>query len=250
MRRPLQVASLLLISAALSPIVTVGIAAVRVHRAARRAVSTDGVAGTTAVIFGAQALNDEPGPILRARLDHAIVLYRQGRVRGLAMAGGVPAFADAPSGGHDEVAAAMSYARRQGVPAEHLIAVRPGQNTREQVQSTRSVIVEAELGPVVAVSSSYHLRRIISEARREGFAVAATAPPGSPDIATRRLYASHVLADSMALIWYAVPARLSRHIDTSAGSMRHLALLAMTGDISWRGVLPALHPRRWRSPHR
>lgn len=225
-----------------SPAALLGASMLRVHFIGQRARGRMDVRGMTAVVFGAQAIGDEPEPVLRARLEHAIALYRAGSVDRLAMAGGVPVTDQGPSGGHDEVPAMVNYAARSGVPRGDIAEIRPGQNTREQVSSTRRLIVEAGQGPVVAVSSSYHLARIRDESRRQGFDVAVTAPATSPDTARPRLYASHVLADAFAGFWYSLPQGLAARLDTSAGSFRHLGFLAMTGDVPWRDALRALRP--------
>lgn len=225
-----------------TPPLVVAASMLRVHLIARRARGSTDAAGGTAVIFGSRAFDDVPGPILRARLDHAIELYRRGRVGRLAMAGGVPVTVEGPSGGQDEVPVMVSYARAHGVPADRIVEVRPGQNTREQVASCRRLVVDAGLGPVVAVSSSYHLARIRAEAARLGFAVEVTAPVTSPDVATVRAYLAHVLADALAGLFYALPLTVAQRVNTSAGSFRHLGLLALTGDVPWREALRSLHP--------
>lgn len=226
-----------------APAVLLGGAMLRVHVIAQRAQGRTDASGETAVVFGSRALGDEPDSILQARLDHALELYRTGRVSRLAMAGGVPVLDVGPSGGHDEVPAMVSYALRAGVPPDHIHEVRPGQNTREQVASTRRLVVDAGLGPVVAVSSNYHLARIRDEARRHAFAVEVAAPVTSPDVARPRLYLSHVFADAVAGLFYALPASVARRVNTSAGSFRHMGLLAMTGDVSWRDALRSLGRR-------
>jgi uncharacterized SAM-binding protein YcdF (DUF218 family) len=232
------------------PVAVIAAAMVRVHVVGQRARGGLGVTGETLVVFGSRAFDGEPGPILRARLDHAVALYRSGRVDRLAMAGGVPVTDEGPSGGHDEVPVMVAYAREAGVPDDRILEVRPGQNTREQVTSTRRVIIDAGMGPVVAVSSSYHLARILDEARRQGFDVCLTAPATSHDVQTPRLYMSHVFADALAGLWYALPPAVARRVNTSAGSFRHLGLLAMTGDVTWREALRSLRHRAPESdPH-
>jgi uncharacterized SAM-binding protein YcdF (DUF218 family) len=225
---------------AVVPVAVVGATMVRAHLIGRRARGRHDVAANTAVVFGSRAFADRPGSILRARLDHAIALQRSGRVSRLAMAGGVPATEHGPAGGHDEVRAMVEYARQAGVPHDLILEVRPGQNTREQVTSTRHAVIDAGIGPAVAVSSTYHLARIRDEARRQGFDLALTAPETSTDTAGARVYLSHVFADAMASLWYALPAWVAQRIDTSAGSFRHMGLLALTGDVTWTDALRSL----------
>lgn len=222
------------------PVALLGYSMLRVHLIGRRARARIDVCGETAVVFGAQVIGDDPGGVLRSRLEHAVGLYRTGRVDRLAMAGGVPVTEDGPSGGHDEVPAMVNYALRSGVPRESILEIRPGQNTREQISSTRRMVIDEGQGPVIAVSSSYHLARIRDEARRQGFDVIVTSPPASPDTATTRLYLSHVLTDAIAGMWYELPQRIAARVNTSAGSFRHLGLLALTGEVPWREALRAL----------
>ena len=222
------------LAAVAAPVIAVAVAATRVHVYARRAVANVDPDGATIVVFGSQALEHGPGASLRARLDHALALYRSRPGRRLAMAGGVPVVIDDAHGGHDEVAAMVAYARERGVPDSDLIEVRPGQNTRDQVASTRRLIVDAALGPVIGVSSSYHLARICDEARRQGFHIAPSASSDGPDVNTPRQYATHVLADALGLLWYALPDSLSRRVDTSAGSWRHVGVGVLAGRFRWR----------------
>lgn len=216
------------------PALSLAVAAARVHIYARRAVANTDPDGATIVVFGSQALESGPAAALRARLDHALGLYRSRPGRRLAMAGGVPMVMDNARGGHDEVAAMVAYARERGVPDADLIEVRPGQNTREQVASTRRLVVDAGLGPVIGVSSSYHLARICDEARRQGFAIAPSASADGMDVSTPRQYATHVFADALGLLWYALPEAVSRRVDTSAGSWRHVGVGVLAGRFRWR----------------
>lgn len=218
------------------PALVAVVAVARVHLYARRALAQSDPDGATIVVFGSQALQSGPGLVLRSRLDHALSLYYARPGRRIAMAGGVPASTDVVRGGHDEVAAMLAYAREHGVPEEDLLAVRPGQNTRGQLSSTRRVVVDAGLGPVIGVSSSYHMARICDEARRQGFEVLPSAVVDSPETRTARGYLTHACADALGLLWYAAPHWLSQRVDTSAGSLRHLGVGFVAGRYTWRAV--------------
>ena len=221
------------LAAVAAPVISLAAAVVRVHVFARRGVANVDPEGTTIVVFGAQALESGPARSLRARLDHALALYGARPHRRLALAGGVPETTDIVSGGHDEVDAMVTYALERGVSDHDIIEVRPGQNTREQVASTRRLVQEAGYGPIIGVSSSYHLARIHDEARRQGFAMNMSASPTGPDVDASRQYAVHVTVDALALIWYALPASLTRRVNTSSGSLRHGAVGVLAGRFSW-----------------
>lgn len=239
-RTALAVAS----AAVVAPLAVLGVAALRVHLVGRRAVASPSTGGGTVVVLGAWAHAEGPGTLLRRRLEHAIDLYRGGGPQRLAMAGGVPPHEDEVSGGRDEVAAMTQFARLHGVPTDDILELRLGQNTREQIASTRRLVVEAGLGPVTVVSSSYHLARVRAEARRQGFDVTVSAPPHSPDQDQPRLYLAHLFTDTLALVWYALPPAVSARIDTSAGTFRHLGVMALTGDVDWATALRSLRRSR------
>lgn len=222
-----------------TPLIAVARLMWRTHRFGHQAKRKTPPAGCTIVVFGAMARADGPQGVLRARLDQAKDLYQKGLGERIAVAGGVPTVGGMMAADHDEVVAGLNYLRAHGVPSDHLVEIRPGQNTREQVASTKTRIVDQGGGPVIAVSSAYHLLRISREARRNGFAVAVSAPAQSPDTRTLRLYASYLIFDTAAIIWYSLPPAITEHVNTGAGSFRRLGLRAMTGDV---------HPREaWRS---
>jgi len=232
------------LSVAIVPAALAAVAIARTHAAAQRALRNTEPVGGTIAVFGCTAMSHGPSSVLKARLDHAIDLYRSGRGRRLAMTGGVPPLGeDHPAGGADEVAAMVEYARLQGVRSEDIIEARPGQNTREQIASIRAVAVDQGLGPVVAVSSAYHMARIAAEAERQGFTVQCSSPADDPDVTNARRYRAQLVADAAAAAWYALPDRVASRVDTAAGSARHLAVLVGTGEISWSEVLHAYRGR-------
>lgn len=224
------------LAAAAIPMTAAVLAGVRVHIYARRAATNVDPDGRTIVVFGSQALEHGPAAALRSRLDHALVLYRQRPGRLLAMAGGIPKSTDQIRGGHDEVAAMIAYAREHGVPARDLLEVRPGQNTREQVSSTRRLVIDAGLGPAIGVSSTYHLARICDEARRQGYVITPSGSANGPDVSSPRQYAAHALAEVLGLFWYALPQSVSRGVDTSAGSWRHIGVGVLAGRYRLRAL--------------
>lgn len=191
------------------------IAVLSTARRARRPLPIDAVPGPRAaiVVFGGLVFENGPAPLIANRIQHGLRLWRQGIAPVIVMTGGV-------SAGLDEVDVMIAYAEHYGVPAEALVAGRPGQNTREQVATIRRLADEG-LGPFVVVSSSYHLFRIVDEARRLGLRVVPSAGPRESEERTSRLYLTRAATDAAAVVWYRLPTSLTSRVSTSHGTLRH-----------------------------
>src|SRR5689334_8409148 len=91
-----------------------------------------------AVVLGAAQWDGNPSPVLQARLDHAIDLYRRGFVRSIVLTGGV---------GHNdklsEAAASQKYLIDHGLPAEALLLEEQGTTTWESMHNAVSLMRES-----------------------------------------------------------------------------------------------------------
>lgn len=148
------------------------------------------------VVFGAALHADGPSPTLRLRTLHAAELYRQGLAPRVVCSGAV---GDTGS----EPVAMAALLREQGVPEDAIVLDEDGITTRATIANL------AKLGggawrTVLAVSSSFHVYRIVEEAARQGItALPAPARRGpAADLATAlallrfdvRQYAREVVA--------------------------------------------------------
>jgi len=185
------------------------------------------------VVFGAAVYADGPSAELRARLDHALALWRLGVAPLIVVSGGIDA-------GRDEVEAMTAYLVGKGVPGDAIAAARPGATTRQSLRTLRG------LGDrrYVAVSSPYHALRIRAEARRQGLRVTVSAPPSTPETRDAALYRARFASELFALVWYALPPRLTARVPTGPGTLRHVAPRVLAG----RAHPCALVTRRRRRP--
>lgn len=139
------------------------------------------------VIFGAALRASGPSPTLRLRTLHAAELYRQGLAPIVVCSGAV---GEAGS----EAAAMAALLRERGVPDEALVLDDAGVTTRATVANLATLGAGA-WRKVLAVSSTFHVYRIIEEARRQGItALAAPARRGPPPD----------LASALPLLWFDV----------------------------------------------
>jgi uncharacterized SAM-binding protein YcdF (DUF218 family) len=106
-------------------------------------------------VFGAAEYDGRPSPVLRARLDHALVLYRE-RLAPLVvtLGGGEGGPRDSEGGvGHD-------YLLAHGVPESQIIAETQSTNTEESAARLAAIARENHLSRILAVSDGTHLFRI------------------------------------------------------------------------------------------
>jgi uncharacterized SAM-binding protein YcdF (DUF218 family) len=107
------------------------------------------------LVLGAAEYRGRPSQVLRARLDHALELYRRKlapRVLTTGGAGGDPVFTEGGVG--------RSYLIAQGVPAEAIIVETEGETTLESTAMAGEIMRRMGLRSVIVVSDGYHIYRV------------------------------------------------------------------------------------------
>jgi uncharacterized SAM-binding protein YcdF (DUF218 family) len=118
------------------------------------------------LVLGAAEYRGRPSPVLRARLDHALTLYREQiapRIMTTGGAGGDPVFTEGSVG--------RSYLVAQGVPSEAIIVETEGESTVQSVTMAAEILRRMGLNSVVVVSDGYHIFRVKEMLRARGLAV-------------------------------------------------------------------------------
>lgn len=116
-------------------------------------------------IFGAAEYDGRPSPVLRARLDHGLDLYRRGLAPLVITLGGQGDEAHSEGGvGHD-------YLQAHGVPESSIIAETLSSNTEESAQRLAKIARANQLHRIVIVSDGTHLFRIHEICAAEGLDV-------------------------------------------------------------------------------
>jgi uncharacterized SAM-binding protein YcdF (DUF218 family) len=138
------------------------------------------------VVFGAAEYAGHPSPVLRARLDHAFDLFRQGIAPVIITTGGAAADPRFSEGG-----VGVDYLRRRGIPERNLIAETQGSDTAQSAVRVAVIMRANGLHSCVAVSDAYHVFRIKRLLEHEGIGPVYVAPrPGSrPHSVVQRSYA-------------------------------------------------------------
>jgi uncharacterized SAM-binding protein YcdF (DUF218 family) len=123
------------------------------------------------VVFGAAEYSGRPSPVLRARLDQALVVFHRGVAPVVITTGGA---ADDPT--FSEGGVGRDYLMRHGVPERSLIAETQGRDTAESAMRVGVIMRANGLHSCVAVSDAYHVFRIRRLLEHEGIGPVYVAP--------------------------------------------------------------------------
>jgi len=110
--------------------------------------------GVAIVILGAAAYRGNPSPVLKARLDHGLALYRRKlapRILTTGGAGGDPDFTESEVG--------RAYLIRHGVPSEAIIIEPRGESTAYSTAAVAEIMHRMKLTTCIVVSDGYHIFR-------------------------------------------------------------------------------------------
>lgn len=162
------------------------------------------------MVFGAETLPHGPSRELRARLDHAAILWRSGVAPMVIVTGGI-------DGALDEVTAMSEYLASRDVTP--IVPARPGQNTRDSLAAVARLAAPPR--SIVAVSTAYHAHRIETEARRHGLRAATSAPADSPELRVWRLHRVRQGTELVACLVYAMPSPVATGVRRLLGRSRH-----------------------------
>jgi uncharacterized SAM-binding protein YcdF (DUF218 family) len=121
------------------------------------------VQADAAIVLGAAVWGEQVSPVFRERINHAIDLYRQGKVRKIIFTGG--------QGNKDEeteAVAAREYAIKSGIPEHDILIEESSHTTYENVLYAKQLAYEHRLKKVLIVSDPLHMKRAVAMARNIG----------------------------------------------------------------------------------
>lgn len=116
-----------------------------------------------AIVLGAAAWGNQPSPVFRERINHAIDLYKAGYARKLIFTGGK---------GEDnepaEAIVAQDYAMAKGIPATDILTETHSRTTLQNLYYAKQVAMERQLTKFLIVSDPLHMKRSVLMARDMG----------------------------------------------------------------------------------
>lgn len=132
----------------------------------RQSVSDESAPADLILVLGAAEYRGRPSPVYRARLDHALELYRRRlapRILTSGGAGGDPFFTEGGVG--------RSYLISKGVPAEDIVVEPEGATTAQSVTAAAEIMRRMGLRSCIVVSDGYHIYRAKYMLAARGFQV-------------------------------------------------------------------------------
>jgi uncharacterized SAM-binding protein YcdF (DUF218 family) len=124
------------------------------------------------VVLGAAHYNGRPSPVLKARLDHAAYLFREGFSSTVILTGG-----QAEGDEISEAEAGKRYLDGEGtVPPDRIVAGDDGKTTLESLTYVRDIADEQGFDSLLLVSDPMHSERIKRMVTDLGFEDAFTSP--------------------------------------------------------------------------
>jgi uncharacterized SAM-binding protein YcdF (DUF218 family) len=138
------------------------------------------------LVLGAAEYRGRPSPVFKARLDHALELYRRGlapRLLTTGGAGGDPVFTEGGVG--------RAYLVSNGVPSEAIIVEPEAESTVQSTAAAAEIMRRMGLGSCILVSDGYHIFRAKRMLATQGFRVYGSPRPSLPNEGLRQwwLYA-------------------------------------------------------------
>jgi uncharacterized SAM-binding protein YcdF (DUF218 family) len=137
-----------------------GVTFVQVWRAARHDQARPAEA---IVVFGTAQYNGVPSPVLAARLDHAIELYRRDLAPVIVVTGG-----NQPGDQFTEATASANYLIQRGVPDDDVLREVSGTSSWQSLAAAANFLDDRGITDVLLVSDPFHSLRIQAMASELG----------------------------------------------------------------------------------
>lgn len=125
-----------------------------------------------AIVLGAAVFGDQPSPVFRERINHAIVLYQAGQVGKLIFTGG-----EDEDGRSAEALIAKQYAMTQGVPEADILVETTSKITWENLANAQRVAEANGLATFLIVSDPLHMKRAMTMAQDLGMVAYSSPTP-------------------------------------------------------------------------
>jgi uncharacterized SAM-binding protein YcdF (DUF218 family) len=123
-------------------------------RIGRQSAQDEAANADVIIVMGAAEYSGRPSPVLRARLDHALHLYKI-HLAPLIMTtggpGGDPVFTEADVG--------RGYLMDRGVPSQAIITESKGATTMYSITAAAEIMERMNLDTCILVSDGYHIFR-------------------------------------------------------------------------------------------
>lgn len=107
-----------------------------------------------AIVLGAAAYHKNPSPVFKARIDHAVSLYKQGIISKIIFTGGYGKGAP-----YAESEVATTYAIRNGIKNSDILIETISRSTADNLIEAKKLMAKNGLTTSVIISDPLHLKR-------------------------------------------------------------------------------------------
>ncbi len=139
------------------------------------------------VVLGAAQYNGRPSPVLKSRLDHALVLYKA-KLAPLIIVTGGRQEGDRTT----EASAGAEYLMKKGVPDKRIRREVKGTNSYESLAAAKRFLSSEGVSEVLIVTDGYHAARAAETAREVGLSARSSPVANSAPL-------DRVITESMAV---------------------------------------------------
>lgn len=108
------------------------------------------------VVLGAAVWGERLSPVFQERVNHAINLYRAGRIKKIIFTGG-----QGNSDEETEAGAARRFAVANGVPETDILVEDKSTSTYENLEFTKPIVEKHAIKTVLLISDPLHLKRSV-----------------------------------------------------------------------------------------
>jgi uncharacterized SAM-binding protein YcdF (DUF218 family) len=145
------------------------------------------------LVLGASQYNGTPSPVLKARLAHALELYKDGIAPRIVTVGG-----KRPGDRFTEAASGKDWLTSRGVPASAVVAVQSGTDTWNSLEAVDAIMDDHGWRSAVIVTDPWHSFRSREMARHLGIDTATSPTRSGPIVQERYTELRYIVRESGA----------------------------------------------------
>jgi uncharacterized SAM-binding protein YcdF (DUF218 family) len=155
---------------AVAALVVIGVTGIAVWRAAHRDGAARVERADVILVLGAAQYDGDPSPVFEGRLEHAALLYREGRADTVLVLGG-----GRPGDRSTEADAGRDWLLADGLPPSAVVASPVGSTTLESLRAAAAWMRQHGMSSAFLVSDPWHnlrVERMASDLGIDGYASA------------------------------------------------------------------------------
>jgi uncharacterized SAM-binding protein YcdF (DUF218 family) len=186
----------LVLAVGLAAALVIGSTVLRIWQVARQDARP---ASDAIVVLGSAQYDGRPSDVLRARLEHALTLFRAGVAPRIVTVGG-----SRPGDRFTEAGSGRRWLVAQGVAAGAVLAVERGDDTLQSMQALGVEFGRRGWHSAVLVTDPWHALRSERMAHDSGIAAVTSPTRSGPVVRTRQTEVRYIARETGALLYYRV----------------------------------------------